>query len=432
MQRSFYLFAAMIFSAVVLLASVSHATYNVLFILDGSNSMWGQVDGTSKITTAKAVLVDLLKSLPGGTNVGIMAYGHRWEGNCKDVELLVPIGPNNPGELARRIGTIQPKGKTPLTYALDQSLPLFASLKGQNNYVVLVSDGKETCGGDPCQAAKKLAAAGVGVKIHVVGFDVSAAEKGQLECIAKEGKGRYFNAGNTEEFKRAFAQVKREVTQTPLPKKTKVYFFDDLDGDELKEHWEVMNPDQEYYIVEDGHLLIVTQKGLAGWDKVPNMMVLTKALPKGDWVATLKVRAVMQTLHTPVYFLLYQDKGTYLGIISGTESWMEYRSMYAVKRLKGKNTRLGHYSRLYEQVGKRFLNKSYPALYLRIKKTGHKYTMAFSLDVKDWRGKKWRSIGEMTMLRIAGRLVLGTYISDKSVSGETNVEFDWVKIEAVK
>ncbi len=214
MKRCFchLLAVVVVFSAVALLTSASGASSNVLFILDGSNSMWGQVDGVPKIVTAKKVLVSLLKDLPEDTNVGIMVYGHRSEGNCRDVELLVPIGPNDPSKLAKRIETIQPKGKTPITYSLEQSLPLFASLKGQNNYVVLVSDGKETCGGDPCQAAKKLAAAGVGLKIHVVGFDVSGEERRQLECIAKGGRGRYFNAKDTEGLKRAFVRVKREVT----------------------------------------------------------------------------------------------------------------------------------------------------------------------------------------------------------------------------
>jgi Ca-activated chloride channel family protein len=53
------------------------AETNILFILDGSNSMWGQIDGTAKIETAKSVLNDSLSDLGEGVVPGLMIYGHR-------------------------------------------------------------------------------------------------------------------------------------------------------------------------------------------------------------------------------------------------------------------------------------------------------------------------------------------------------------------
>ena len=53
------------------------AETNMLFILDGSNSMWGQVEGKAKIKTAQDVLADLIADLPKDTKVELMVYGHR-------------------------------------------------------------------------------------------------------------------------------------------------------------------------------------------------------------------------------------------------------------------------------------------------------------------------------------------------------------------
>lgn len=193
---------------------------NVLFILDSSGSMWGMVDDVPKIDTAKDILTGLIGDLPKDTNVGLMAYGHRDKEDCQDVEVLTAIGPNNPGGLSARIDALKPKGKTPLTYSLEQSLPLFESFKGQNNSVVLVSDGVETCGGEPSDAAAKLAGAGFNLKVHVVGFDVSDQEQQKLRTIAVQGNGRYFNAENAEGLKTALAKVKKEVQKTQQPPST--------------------------------------------------------------------------------------------------------------------------------------------------------------------------------------------------------------------
>ena len=401
------------------------ASSNVLFILDGSGSMWGQLDGTAKIETAKKVMSSLLSDLPKNVNVGLMAYGHRSEGDCKDVQLLVPIASNSADKLTKQINAIKPKGKTPLAYSLEQSLPIFASLKGQNNYVVLVSDGKETCGGDPCKVAKKLAQAGVNLKVHVVGFDVSGEERKQLECIAKEGRGKYFNAKDTKGFKVALAEVKKEVIKAPPAPKMETYFFDDFDGSELKEHWEVVNPDQDNYMVSDGKLLIIGKKGLLSKGNVSNMMLLTKPLPTGDWVATVKGRVVFQSENTPVFLALFEDKtkylaGSFFAVWDGWNTWK--KPIWAIKWLKGKETRLeGEFPRKW------FISEDKADFYLRMKKKGYKYVVSWSTN-----GKKWKDVGQLTMLKIFGRLAIGTNITSSKVKGETPVEFDWVKVEVMK
>lgn len=425
MKRLLALLTVLVSLLLFFVVHPSLASSNILFILDGSGSMWGQVDGVAKITTAKQVMTDLLKDLPKHINVGLMAYGHRSDGDCKDVELLVPLGPLDADRLANRIDSIQPKGKTPLNYALEQSQPLFASLKGQSNNIVLVSDGKETCGGDPCRAAAKLAAADIGLKVHVVGFDVSKEESKQLECIAKEGKGLYFPAKNTQGFRDAMAQVKKEVSEPkeePKKPEPKEYFFDDFEGEELKEHWEVINPDPDNYIVTEGHLLMVSHGGNLEKENVKNVILLTKELPKGNWVATAKLRASVQGNFTRIYFLLYQDPKTYIAADVGT--WHEgKRYMYAQKLLKGKHSGLEKWLGYQDS----YLNDKKPDFFLRIAKKGLKYRISWSVD-----GEKWQAVGHLTMLRIKGRLGFATAIVKGGGASESTVEFDWMRIETLE
>ena len=72
---------------------------NIVFILDGSGSMWAQLEGKTKIAIAKEVLGGLIKDLPAGIEVGLVAYGHRAKGDCNDVEELVPLGPPDTADL---------------------------------------------------------------------------------------------------------------------------------------------------------------------------------------------------------------------------------------------------------------------------------------------------------------------------------------------
>ncbi len=280
------------------------AETNMLFILDGSNSMWGQVEGQAKIKTAQDVLTDLMADLPKDTKVGLMVYGHRSRESCDDIEILSSIGADGPAELVKKIRSIQPTGKTPIANALFGSLIAFSKFEGQNNHVVLISDGIETCGGDVCMAASAIANANIKPSVHVVGFDVGAKERAQLECIPKMGNGKYFSAANAGELKTAIAQVKQVAQAAPQPKKKgpKEVFRDDFNGDELADHWDVINPNPDAFIVEDGKLLVIsTVAASITGEKVENTFRLTKGMPKGDWDAVVKLVPEIQTFQERMY-----------------------------------------------------------------------------------------------------------------------------------
>ena len=183
---------------------------SVVFIFDASGSMWGQVEGIAKIQIAKEVLTDLIKDLPEGINVGLVAYGHRNKGDCNDVEELVPLGVLDKEKMIKKIDAINPKGKTPITLSVQKTAEKLKNVDEETS-IILVSDGKETCGGDPCELVKQLKASGVKFIMYVIGFDVTAEEKSQLECMAAAGGGTYHEAKNAGELS---AAAKKLVEKT--------------------------------------------------------------------------------------------------------------------------------------------------------------------------------------------------------------------------
>ncbi len=302
----------------VLQPAAAKAETNMLFIMDASNSMWGQIAGTAKIATAKSVMDELLADLPEGTTPGLMVYGHRSEGDCADVELMTPFGEASINSIRASIQGLTPRGKTPIASSLEQSAAAFAGREEENNAVVLISDGIETCEGDPCAVAGALIERGINVKVHVVGFDVDEETRTQLQCIAEAGQGRYFDADSAEGFKDAVTQAQAAAAEPepePEPEPTVTeYFRDDFDGGALSDFWTVEKPDPDNFIVEDGQLLLVdTAGGMPGSETANNIMRLTGTeLPKQDFVATVEVDFALQTAREIFQFGAYDDPSNYV------------------------------------------------------------------------------------------------------------------------
>ncbi len=188
---------------------------NVLFILDASGSMWGQIGGASKIAIAKQEMSRLVNELEN-TKMGLIAYGHRRKGDCNDIENLVELGNRNKGTIIKQIKAITPKGKTPITKSIEIAAKQLQPVEDESE-IILVSDGRETCEGDPCVYVKELKQKGIRFRMHVIGFDVNHQEREQLECIAKAGGGKYFSAQNAAQFKNALNSVKKQVIEVKKP-----------------------------------------------------------------------------------------------------------------------------------------------------------------------------------------------------------------------
>jgi len=176
---------------------------NVELILDASNSMWGQIQGKSKISIAKEVLDQLISGLPEDMNVGLRLYGHRYSLRdnraCEDTELAVPMGPIEKDKMIDIINSIKPKGKTPLVYSVLQAAEDFKTI--DKGTIVLISDGIESCGGNISSIALSIKDMGVDFSLHIVGFGIKEAEhRRELESITQSTRGKYLDAKNSSEL----------------------------------------------------------------------------------------------------------------------------------------------------------------------------------------------------------------------------------------
>ncbi|MEJ6403116.1 vWA domain-containing protein [Yoonia sp. 2307UL14-13] len=195
------------------------ATSDVLFVLDGSGSMWGRVDEVEKIVVAKEVMTGLIDGLPQDIDVGLIAYGHRERGACSDIEVIATPGETARPDLLGALSGITPQGKTPIADSLVRAGELLRENEDLVS-IVLVSDGIESCDGDPCATAATLREQGIDVTIHVVGFDVDEAADQQLSCIAENGGGEYYQAGSADALNAALTTVREtivEAAEEPAP-----------------------------------------------------------------------------------------------------------------------------------------------------------------------------------------------------------------------
>jgi len=167
-------------------------------IIDVSNSMWGQIGGRPKIALAREALQGALRDLPPDVAIGLRAYGHRVnvedkEAGCADTErLLVPAAGNGP-TIIDLVNGLTPRGQTPIAKSLQEA---GADLREEGGVgtVLLVSDGVESCGGDPVAVASDLRASGLDIVLHTVGLGVTNEDAEALAALATAGGGQYFNA----------------------------------------------------------------------------------------------------------------------------------------------------------------------------------------------------------------------------------------------
>ncbi len=175
----------------------------ILVIFDASLSMNENLEHKDqKIDAAKKVLETALMRIPSDVKVGLRVFGHiNFPSPCSASALLVPPGFGNRGAIIKRIRRIIPTGMTPLTFALRQASENdLRDVEGKKT-IILITDGADTCGEDPCAYIATLPYRGINIKVDVVGLDLrDKNSKRKLDCIAKLSNGKYYDAHTTPEL----------------------------------------------------------------------------------------------------------------------------------------------------------------------------------------------------------------------------------------
>ena len=179
----------------------------ILFLLDASGSMNAPWEGKPRWEVAKRLLARMADSLNAYPNLelGLHVYGHQSpnaEQNCQDSRLEVPFAPRNAAAIKTKLKTLKAQGNTPITYSLQLSAQDFPVDKTSRNVLLLITDGVESCHGDPCAASLALQRKHVFLKPFVIGIGAERDFGKSLECL-----GRYYNAADIKTFRTVLNDV---------------------------------------------------------------------------------------------------------------------------------------------------------------------------------------------------------------------------------
>jgi hypothetical protein len=198
---------------------------DLALIIDYSGSMNAKMkDGASKVTSAKKCMSDLIDKLPNDLNVALIIYGTNKKRGCEDIDVAQPLGPIDKATLKAKVAGYNATGMTPIAASLEVAGKELSKSKG-GPAIVLVTDGAESCHGDPAGVAAKLAAQfGVKFGINVIGFGIEPQEKAQLADIAAKGHGKLLTVENANELAGALQKIVTEkVAPAPKQRETKEY-----------------------------------------------------------------------------------------------------------------------------------------------------------------------------------------------------------------
>jgi len=179
----------------------------VEIVLDASGSMLQRLDGERRINIAKQVVTDLVTStLDARTTFAFRAFGHRKPDECY-TRLEIAPAPLDVAKVRQTVAKIQARNlaKTPIGAALKGVTSDLRKIEGER-LVILITDGEETCDGDPATQIEALIAANENTRVHIVGFAIDDAElKAEFRRWSALGGGRYFQANNAVELQQALA-----------------------------------------------------------------------------------------------------------------------------------------------------------------------------------------------------------------------------------
>ena len=175
----------------------------ILFLLDGSGSMLAKWENTYRITVAKRLLADLVDSLRGNENLelALRIYGHQYDRHqrrCDDTRLEAPFSMTNHDRIISILKNLGPKGTTPIAYALEQAANDFPTNDEARNIVIIITDGIESCDGDPCAVSLSLQRKNIFLKPFIIGIGMDKKFEEQFGCM-----GTFYDAANIGSFRKA-------------------------------------------------------------------------------------------------------------------------------------------------------------------------------------------------------------------------------------
>ncbi len=200
-------------AALALLASLNAAMWpaaaqkadacrrDAMIVFDASGSMHlRDMEGRTRIEIAREAMIEIMPVVTDARRTGLVVYGPG--GPCQ-VSLKLQPSPDAAAAIIGELIRTKPAGGTPLGLGVKHA----ADVLGGSGLVVLVTDGEENCGVDPCQLGRDLRTRSPGITVHVIGVRMGPAAQVRASCLATETGGSYTPAGSYEELKHAMTEA---------------------------------------------------------------------------------------------------------------------------------------------------------------------------------------------------------------------------------
>lgn len=220
MKKQFFRSILILLNGIFIFTCNAQVTNRILFIFDDSYSMYAPWNSNIKIEVAKKVMGEFLDSLKNTPNLelALRCYGHttffKPERNCKDSKLEIPFteAKSNAAKIKQRILKLEPLGTTPIAYSLGESVNDFTPCSNCRNIIILITDGIEECGGNPCQVSLELQKKGIFLRPFVIGIGLDVKFADVFGCM-----GKFYDVSNEANFADVLKLVITEaITQTTI------------------------------------------------------------------------------------------------------------------------------------------------------------------------------------------------------------------------
>ena len=195
-------------------------TQSMVLIFDASGSMAATIDGATRMDIAKKSVRKFLKTLDGNEKfrLSIVLYGHEGSNSssdknisCNGIDEVFPMSVVNSVKAETIISSFSATGWTPIASSLQKAQSILEKEEADEKYILLVSDGKETCGGDPIEAVENIKSENAEIIVNVIGFDVDTEAGAELKAIASAGDGKYFDVSTEQQFAEALNENKKQL-----------------------------------------------------------------------------------------------------------------------------------------------------------------------------------------------------------------------------
>jgi Ca-activated chloride channel family protein len=188
---------------------------DAMLVLDASGSMAATdfpEGAPSRLDRVRQALFKVLPAAARARRLGLIVYGPGKNfDTCRNVDLKLEPTADAGDLIATEVERLKPQGRTALTTSVRQAAELLRH-GTRPAVIVALTDGQDTCGGDPCRLADDLKRLHPAITVHVIGYRLTPMTARSPvpfveRCLADATGGIFATAETTEQLTAALSET---------------------------------------------------------------------------------------------------------------------------------------------------------------------------------------------------------------------------------